>query len=77
MTNQTQILSAVDAGTSGPVVPIDTLVNDFITTGMALGYINFEVRQVVVTTQYSGGPGLATGANFYTVQVNYYNPALY
>ncbi len=77
MTNQTQIFSVIDSGSSGEITSLDGLVNNFITGGIALGYINFDVKQVIITTEYTGAPGLATGSNYYTVQVNYYDPSLY
>ncbi len=79
-TNQTHIISKEDTpdSTTGELLSVNTAVNDFITTQMALGCINFEVRQVAVTPQFLAEvPAVPTGNNYYTVQVNYYNPALY
>ena len=69
MTNQTHIISTKEASVTGPTVAvITTAVNDFVTAGKALGYMNFQI--LPVTTLFS------TSFVTYTVQINYYNPAV-
>ena len=78
-TNQTQIISLVDTPdpVTGVASVIDTAVNSFIDSGIASGFINFDVKNVVVTQEYiAGTPPTPTGNNYYTVQINYYDPAI-
>jgi hypothetical protein len=60
-------------------------VNTFIRNGIALGYINFDIKPVIAVQQFllaiptppSITPGLtATGQSLYTVQINYYDPSI-
>lgn len=72
MTNQTQIFSimGIDAGTG--IADVSDLVNHFIKSTQALGYSNYCIGQVVVNQ------GDATFTrNWYTVQVDYYDPSIY
>ena len=69
MINQTQILSIINVDTHGVAI-VTAAVNQFITAGIVSGYTNFHVHEVVVT------PSAVPNQNWYTVQVNYYNPAV-
>ena len=72
VTNQTEIITAVQ--TEGGINVVNTAVNTFITNGIASGYINFDIKPVfvVIASNASG----ATTQFCYTVQINYYNPAI-
>ena len=77
MKNQTQIFSfkGLTSPTSG-IPNVNHYVNAFVASGLASGFTNFEIKEMVVTTEYNVG-GLPTGDNWYTVQVNFNDPALY
>jgi hypothetical protein len=76
MTNQTIIITRRESTATPPDGPtggvITTAVNTFINSGKALGYINFEILPVVTVISTTPAPV----ALIYTVQINYYNPAL-
>ena len=69
-TNQTNIISDTK------LLTVIGNVNAFVITCIAAGYINFDIKRVVATPEYSI-TGLPTGSEIFTVQVNYYNPSLY
>ena len=73
-TNQTHIISIVDI-TPPYGTTISDLVNTFILAAITSGYINFDIKPVVITPEYSGG--VPTKFNWHTVQINYYDPSLY
>ena len=75
MTNQTTVFSAVDVDSSTGIANVTNLVNHFIISGTALGYINFDILPLNVQTDFHSG--VALEKNWYTVQVNYYDPAVY
>jgi hypothetical protein len=68
MTNQTQIITARETAATANGSVVTTAVNTFLTNGKALGYINYEILPVVTV--------ISTTFIIYTVQINYYNPAL-
>ena len=73
MTNQTHIISTRVTATAGPTVAAITAdVNDFVTAGKALGYMNFHILPVN-TLVSTIAPNTFV---IYTVQINYYNPAV-
>lgn len=70
MTNATQVLSALGIDIHN-VANVTALVKAFITDSVAAGYSNFHIGHVVVT------PDTATPHNWYTLQINYYNPQVF
>jgi len=74
-TNQTQIFTETvpTPTTTGATASLYNAVNSFVTTGISSGYINFHILPVVVTAV----PGTTPPIQFvFTVQVDYYNPAI-
>ena len=69
MINQTEVLSIINVDTHGVAI-VTAAVNQFIASGIVSGYTNFHVLPVVVT------PSALPNQYWYTVQVNYYNPAV-
>ena len=76
-TNQTQIISIVSS-VNGEVAALKLAIDSFIATGATNGWLNFDEKAPVVTPEFFPGlPAMPSGANWYTVQINYYDPALY
>jgi hypothetical protein len=75
MTNQTYIITTSETY-ADPVVAITTAVNNFVVSGLASGYINFDIKPVVVSDDYNGTGPAPLNTKLYTVQINYYDPAI-
>ena len=77
ITNQTQIIS-ITSNIDGEVAALKLAIDSFISTGTTNGWLNFDVKAPVVTPVFlAGTPALPNGQNWYSVQVNYYDPSLY
>lgn len=72
MTNQTVVFSAPDFDHATGVANVTDKVNDFIRLGAKMGYMNFNIRHVVTPVL-----GATSGAIYYTVQVDYYDPSVF
>lgn len=71
MTNQTKVFSIIDTDPATGIANVTTTVNNYIRGAILDGFSNFCIGQVVVTpanTSYA--------RNWYTVQVDYYNPGI-
>ena len=72
MTNRTRVFSVIDILPSG-IANVTAIARNFVAESLALGNSNFVILPVSITPYYySGAP---TEKNWYTVQVNFYNPS--
>ncbi len=70
MTNQTKVFSVLGLSGSG-LADVSALANSFVKDSIPQGLSGFCIRQVVVTQ----GDSTFT-RNWYTVQVDYYDPSI-
>jgi hypothetical protein len=74
-TNQTQVITTTESfSVGGAPLAITNQINAFVESGIASGYINFQIMPVVISAQpIATMPHITYG---FMCQINYYDPSI-